>query len=144
MQKLLNIITFWLLSIAAFCSCTSIDEPYLKDTDGTGTIIINGTVSDVTGNTPIEGMKLVFEAYDPEDLSGAPITAINAYTDSQGTFSITAEGFTSAVTGIIATDHQDYSNITKELLITWKGTSYDPATRTFFINNCDFHLEKKK
>ena len=130
--------------MAAFCSCTSDKGPYLSDFSGTGTIIISGTVSEVIGNTPIEGMKLLFQAYNPETNSNAPITAINAYTDSHGAFSITAEGFTSAVTGILSTDHQDYSTITKELLITWKGTSYDPATRTFFINNCDFHLEKKK
>ena len=144
MQKLLNIITFWLLSIAAFCSCTSVGDPYLTDTDGTGTIIITGTVSEAAVNTPIEGIKLIFEAYKPASHSNEPITAINAYTDSQGTFSITAEGFTSAVTGIITTDHPDYKNVSKQVMITWKGTSYDPETRTFFVNNCDFHIEKNK
>ena len=143
MQKLLNIITFWLLSIAAFCSCTS-DEPYISGADKTGTIIITGTVSEATGNSAIEGIKLIFEAYDPEGISNEPLTTINAYTDSQGTFSITAEGFTTSVNGVIATDNPDYKTVSKQVLVTWKGTSYDPETRTFFVNNCDFHLEKKK
>ena len=143
MQKLLNIITFWLLSMAAFCSCTSTEEHSITATDGTRTIIITGTVSEAAGKAAIEGIKLIFEAYDPESSSSAALTTINAYTDSQGTFSITAEGFTSAVTGIITTDHPDYKNVSKQVMITWKGTSYDPETRTFFVNNCDFHLEKK-
>ena len=143
MQKLLNIITFWLLSMAAFCSCTSTEEHSITATDGTRTIIITGTVSEAAGNAAIEGIKLIFEAYDPESSSSAPLTTINAYTDSQGTFSITADGFTTSVNGVITTDNPDYKTVSKQVLVTWKGTSYDPETRTFFINNCDFHLEKK-
>ena len=144
MRNLSYKISFWLLTIAAFCSCSSMDSDPKIDTDGTGTIIISGTVSEAAGNTPIEGIKIIFQAFDSEENNSEPIKSINAYTDSQGAFNITAEGFTSAVTGTIATDHQDYSNVMKELMVTWKGTSYDPDTRTFYINNCDFRIEKKK
>ena len=133
--------TFWLLSIAAFCSCSpgSLDGGYT----GEGmTLIISGTVSETASKQPLEGVKIMFQAYESEGNPDLPAITQNAYTDSHGAFNIKAEGFSSAVTCILTTDHPDYSSVRKDILINWKGTSYDFQTRTFYVNDCDFHIDK--
>ncbi len=141
MQRLFNIMTLWLLSIAAFCSCS---PAYLDggDTAEDLTLIIAGTVSETAGSKPVEGVKIRFQAYGPKGLSDSPVMTQNAYTDSQGVFSIKAEGFSSAVTCVLVTEHPDYSSVRKDILINWKGTSYDIQTRTFFVNDCNFVVDK--
>ena len=64
MQKLLNIITFWLLSIAAFCSCTS-DEPYISGIDGTGTIIITAITITIITTTTIVTTTTIIQTNPP-------------------------------------------------------------------------------
>lgn len=124
--------------MAAFCSCSPGADPISDDQ----TVIISGTVSDISTNSPLEGVKIVFHAFDSDDLQLAPVAAQNAYTDSKGVFSIVSGGHTSSVMCVIETSHDEYSSVRKEILINWKGTSYDMDRKTFFVNDCDFHLEK--
>lgn len=132
--------TLWLLSIAAFCSCSLVDQE--NEINDTMTLIISGTVSDNASKQPLEGVKIIFQAYASEGQSDSPEISQNAYTDSNGVFSIKATGFSSAVTCVLTTDHPDYSSVRKDILINWTGTSYDFQTKTFFVNDCDFHVDK--
>jgi hypothetical protein len=142
MQKLLNIMTIWLLSIAAFCSCTNIEQ-----TTETGnvykTVIINGTVSEISSRQPIEGVKIAFMAYGKSGRTDEPVSSINAYTDSRGTFNLKAEEIGTAVKCILTTEHPGYSGVEKEIIINWTGPSYDPESKIFYVNDCDFHLARK-
>ena len=58
----MKIFTFWLLSLAAFCSCSK--EPEM--TEG-GIIVISGTISDMDTKQPLEGVKILFTAYDSDE-----------------------------------------------------------------------------
>ena len=131
--------TLWLLSMAAFCSCSS-------DSDDTvmtgGTVMISGTVSSMDTNTPVEEVKIVFNAYS-DNGSSSPINTQNVYTDSHGTFNIIAEIISTAVTCVITTEHGEYKSERKEIIVNWKGLSYDASHRTFFVNDCNFHIVKK-
>ena len=132
--------TLWLLSIAAFCSCSdSMDPDYSDPSDKT--VMINGTVSEISTRLPIEGVKIAFMAYGK---AGQPISTINAYTDSRGAFKLKAERIGTVVTCTLISEHPDYSGIEKEIIINWTGPSYDPESRIFYINDCDFHLERKR
>ena len=143
MQKFLNIMTIWLLSIAAFCSCSDIDDPdYGDPTDKT--VIINGTVSEINSRQPIEGVKIAFTAYSRDGRTGQPVSSITAYTDSRGAFKLKAEKIGTAGTCTLVSEHPEYSGVEKEIIINWTGPSYNPESRIFYINDCDFHLESKR
>lgn len=131
--------TIWLLFIAAFCSCSSSPEGVM---DQGGTIMITGTVSNTDSNSPIEGVKIVFNAFSEED-GGATVNTHNVYTDSNGIFNITAEDINTTVICLITAEHDEYVSEKKEIIVNWKGISYDAQNRTFFVNDCDFHLAKK-
>ena len=134
--------TIWLLSIAAFCSCSDssthdYSDPSVKD------VIINGTVSEITTRQPIEGVKIAFIAYSKSGRTDEPVSSINAYTDSRGTFNLKAEEIGTAVKCILTTEHPGYSGVEKEIIINWTGPSYDPESKIFYVNDCDFHLARK-
>ena len=135
--------TIWLLSIAAFCSCSdSSTHDYSNPSDKD--VIINGTVSEISTRQPIEGVKIAFMAYSSYGRTDGPVLSLNAYTDSRGTFNLKAEEIGAAVKCILTTEHPEYSGIEKEIIINWTGTSYDAESRTFYVNDCDFHLQRKR
>ena len=86
---------------------------------------------------------MIFTAYPSDGVSVYPEATLNVYTDSKGTFNIKTEGVNSAVTCRIVSEHPEYSKVTKEIIVNWRGTSYDASTGIFYVNDCDFHLEKK-
>lgn len=135
--------TIWLLSIAAFCSCSDSEDPNYND-PADKTVIINGSVSEINSRQPIEGVKIAFMAYSKAGRTDEPVSSINAYTDSRGAFNLKAEKIGTAVTCILFTEHPDYTGIEKEIIINWTGPSYDPERRIFYVNDCDFHLERKR
>lgn len=135
--------TIWLLSIAAFCSCSNIENTRETET-ADKTVIINGTVSEISTRQPIEGVKIAFMAYSSYGRTDGPVLSLNAYTDSRGTFNLKAEEIGAAVKCILTTEHPEYSGIEKEIIINWTGTSYDAESRTFYVNDCDFHLQRKR
>ena len=135
--------TIWLLSIAAFCSCSD-SSPHDYSDPSDKDVIINGTVSEITTRQPIEGVKIAFIAYSKAGHTGQPVSTINAYTDSRGAFKLKAEGIGIVVTCTLISEHPDYSGVEKEIIINWAGPSYDPESRTFYVNDCDFHLERRK
>jgi hypothetical protein len=139
MNRLFQIFSIILLASAALCSCSTFSDTYIEN----GTIIITGTVSEIDTKQPVEGVKMIFTAYPSDGTSVYPAAALNAYTDSKGTFNIKTEGVNSAVTCRIISEHPGYSQVTKEIIVNWSGTSYDASTGIFYVNDCDFHLEKK-
>lgn len=140
MHKLLKIFTFWLLSLAAFCSCSMEDADFAEG----GIVVISGTVSDLGTKKPLESVKLVFMAYESGSDSELPVNEQKVYTDSKGTYTLMATGFSTPVTCVITTEAEGYAGVRKEIFVNWEGTSYDREINTFFVNECDFHLEPKK
>lgn len=141
MQKLINIITLWLLSMAAFCSCNNIEGHIPSLERNGGTVIVTGSVSDIDTKEPVEGVKIIFAAFEAD--SSSPVATQNVYTDSRGIFNLRAEDISSAVRCMITADHIDYQNVTKEIIINWNSISYDADNGIFYVNDCDFHLERK-
>lgn len=138
MQKLINIVTLWLLSIAAFCSCTEGYNPSLER--NVETVMITGSVSDMDTKEPVEGAKIVFAAFNRQLI---PLSTQNVYTDSRGIFNLKAEDMASVERCMITASHTDYTSITKEIIINWNSISYDADNGIFYVNDCDFHLEGK-
>lgn len=122
--------------MAAFCSCSDLKS---SDIYVETNIVINGTVSESGSGLPVEGVKLLLKGYNA---SGNSVLSQDSYTDSQGTFNLKSVYVNKAIRCTIATDHKEYSSMQKEIIINWSGTSFDPESRTFYVNDCDFHIER--
>ena len=127
--------------MAAFCSCSNIEGQIPSLETYGGTVVITGSVSDMHTKKPVEGVKIIFSAFEAEKTS--PFATQNVYTDSRGIFNLTAEDMASAERCMITADHTDYASVTKEIIINWGGISYDADNGIFYVNDCDFHLERK-
>lgn len=138
MHIIRHISILWLLLIAAFCSCSSYDMAVPDEVS----LVISGTVSEITSEKPIENVEIIFEAYVGNKMKD-PVINRNTFTDSKGTFSIKTEGYgTPHVRCLITTSHEEYVSVQKEIIINLTEISYDEPSGTCFINDCNIHLEK--
>lgn len=139
MHRLYQILTFWLLSTAAFCSCSVMDAEMSEGNK----VIISGSVCDIDTKQPLESVKILFKAYDTSGVPSSPINEINVYTDSNGAYNLMSDEYDRPVTCVIITEAESYESVRKEVFVNWEGTSYDREKKTFFVNDCDFHLSRK-
>lgn len=138
MRNFLYISIIWLLSLAAFCSCSNaITLP-----DGEGKVLITGSVSDIDTKTAIEGAAIRFTAYEDSKDRSTVLLEQSVYTDSKGSYNIMAEGFSSSIRCRIEVSHKKYISETHDISITWSGISFDSSKNTFFVNDCDIHLKR--
>ena len=111
-------------------------------------IVVNGVVSDVANNAPTENIQVTFSAFAANSLSVMPLVSKTVMTESDGTYSFKVSGFSDPVTcKITAKSKEDaekrYETMTNEVVVVWEGNSYDPKQKTFFVNDCNFQMEKK-
>lgn len=135
MHKTLYIFTSLLLTAAALLSCSK-----TQDLDGEHTVIISGIVSDTASNTPVEGVMITFSAIDKEGISIN--VSQNVYTDSNGRYRIESDGLYDPLTCTLDVTHPGFSSTRKTILVNWSGPSYDEKKNIFFVNDCNFHLER--
>ena len=136
-KKAAYILSFILLMLAAACSK---DDVCMLE--GEGTVIISGVVSDKSSTSPVKDMKIIFEAYTTR---GKLIDSKTVYSSSDGTYTVESSGYTSEINCILkASDSSDtYAESTVELNVDWNGSPFNKATRTFFVNNCNFYMKRK-
>lgn len=108
------------------------------------TILVTGSVSDISGNA-LEDITITLKAYPQDDASAAPVASETAYTSNKGTYSIRAKGADEPLLCIVTAEDINgiYENQTQQLLISWKGMSFDEASNMFVVNDCNFQLSKK-
>ena len=135
MHRNIHFIKIMLLALIVLCGCSK-----ERKLDGDFTVVINGTVSVAATGEPLEGVQITFKAIDTN--RSKELISRNIYTDSNGSYMIESEGFNSPLKCIIDVTHPDYNSIMKTILVNWNSSSYDDETNTFFVNECDFHLEK--
>ena len=141
-----NIFIFLLAAVSALsCSKAILADGSADIADGSGKVIINGTVSEKQGLIPLEGIKVTFTASQNSRSANSPIIQKHGYSDSQGKFSIEAEGFSTPLRCSITAEDQDgiYKGSGTTIDITWNGPTYDSARKTYIVNDCDLYLEKK-
>lgn len=141
--KILAVTIFATMSLSCSMALLSDEEAALN---GEFTIAVNGVVSNVVTNAPLEGMKITFEAFDENSLSVMPLITLTDKTDSKGVYTIRAYGFSDSVTCIITAestnDTGQYETMTNKVVVTWSGNSFDPENKTFFVNDCNFQMKR--
>lgn len=138
-----------LLASTALLSCSvpdMINDPSM-DIGGTGnTLVITGTVSDISDDTPLEDIKLTLHATEMTGTANATSGKATSYTDNKGMFSLRASGFTGEISCIVTAEDLKgtYKSGRNEIpLVRW-DMGYNMKDGVFYINDCDFHLEKSK
>lgn len=145
-MKLLFVNMLMLLSLAIAASACSVEPLSDEHTDayGTYTVVVSGTASDKETTLPCEGIRITLHAAESIIDGAGEVRTMTVYTDNRGRFTLKAEGFTRDIScTVTANDIKGtYAYTRQDLNIFWKGTSFDAATGTFYVNDCDFFLEK--
>ena len=144
-----KLLTLTLLAISATSCSLALLSDESEKLDGDLKIVVTGVASDVVSNTPLTGIKITFSAYKENSISILPLASQTVYTNSDGIYTIQAEGFSEAITCTITAesieqDEVQYEEITSRIVVTWSGDSFDEETGTFFVNDCNFQLKKKE
>ena len=141
--KLLRILAVTIFaSTSLSCSMALLNDEEAA-LNGEYTISVNGVVSDVATNATLDGIKVTFEAFNESSLSVMPLITLTDVTDSKGVYTIKAKGFSDPVTCTITAEGDgQYETMTNKVVVTWSGNSFDPESKTFFVNDCNFQMKR--
>ena len=148
MKKLVTYILLTLLGTTMLSSCSMevFDaDSSITDRDEQKELIITGLVTDSDNNTALEDISIYFRAYPQAEPDSSPIMNDEVHTGNNGIFTIQATSTDSGklLCTLTAEDPKGiYQSQTKQIIITWKGTSYDKKLQKYVVNDCNFQLRK--
>ena len=147
MNKLILNTLILLLASTAVLSCSMgpmMDAEAPMDENKPLMLSVSGTASDISTGQPLEEIKITIHAAEHPDGSIANIVSKTTYTDRNGKFTISADGFTNQTTCLVTAEDPDgiYEGASQEIKISWSQTNM--LDNVFFVNDCDFYLERKK
>ena len=104
-----------------------------------GTLVVSGLVVDKDDNKPLEGIQITFQC------SEASIGKITVHTDESGMYKIECQGLTEVVRGYVSARDLEglYLDSTRDVVVMWIGDEFNAQTNTFFLNDCNFALQRK-
>lgn len=148
MKKILSYALSLLLCLAALSSCSkAFDvEMDMGEVNNERSIYITGAVTDSDTGELLENIQIEFNAYLQADLDSPAVISDAVFTNSNGIFTIYCEGSESKLTcTLVAEDPEGlYKSQTKQILVSWSGTSFDKDNNTFVVNDCSFNLKKEE
>lgn len=148
MKKIISYILLILLGTTVLSSCSMEmfdDESNMTDGGRWKEVIITGLVTDAESSKALEDITIYFKAYPQADADAAPVATDEVHTGNNGVFTIQTP---SNVSGnlyctITAEDPKGiYQSNTKQIIVTWKGTSFDKELQLYVVNDCNFQLRK--
>lgn len=123
------------------CSMAMYDGelPYMERT-----MLVTGSVSDMSGNA-LEDITITLKAYPQDDAAASLVTSETTYTSNKGTYSIHTKGAETPLLCIITAEDMSgvYESQTQQVIISWKGMSFDEVSNMFVVNDCNFKLDRK-
>lgn len=135
-----------LLSITTAALSCSMESPANTDLPNENfyTVVVSGTASDKGNGTPLKGIRIRLHAAEIVSGSDGEVRTTTIYTDERGYFTLTADGFTRPISCTITAEDSNgiYGFARHDLNISWSGTSFDEYTGYFYVNDCDFYMEK--
>jgi len=108
------------------------------------TIVVSGTASDKADGTPLQDIRIHLYTAELVTNGDVKVSTTEVNTDHKGHYTLTLDGFNEPISCTITASDPDgiYATSQQELRILWRGTSYDEYTGYFYVNDCDFYLEK--
>ncbi len=133
-----------LLSVAMAALSCSKGLPYEPYDKASYTIVVSGTASDKSDGTPLQNIGITLYAAEKAAGKEAVISTTEVRTDNNGSYTLTLGGFSKPISAsITASDPTGtYGTSQQEIRISWNGTSFDEYTGYFYVNDCDFYMEK--
>lgn len=108
------------------------------------TLVLSGTASDKETSDPLEGIKITIYAAGLSAITEGNTIIKSTHTDSRGFFTMSVNGFTEEISCTLTSEDLNgiygYSN--QNLKISWSGPSFDHHTNFFYVNDCNFYLDK--
>lgn len=146
-RHILNILIL-LLASTAVLSCSDlvneIEDVHVQATSYS--LKISGSVSDIESSIPLEDIRISISATE-KMVNGKEVeTFLTVYTDDKGIFTTSISGFTYPISVILEADdpYGIYMSARHEIpMINW-DSHYNMDKGTFYVNDCNFYLEKKK
>ena len=143
-KKILALAVVAAASISCSAAFLGDETPSL---DGDMKIIVTGVASDVDTSKPLPNVLVTFSAFAENSLSVLPLISKTVSTDSKGVYTVEAFGFSQPVTCTLTAESTDetpgeYKTMTNKIVVKWSGNSYDGFTKTFYVNDCNFQMEK--
>ena len=147
MKKLLSLNIATLLSLlAAVSSCSSFSDHDLETGKKQKNLFISGVAVDIATGNPIEEIQITMTATELYDSHEGRVVTKSTYTNNYGLYTIATEGFSEPLTCIIKAEDPNGIYLpaaSQEVKVSWQGMAYDDASNTFFVNECNFYMEKK-
>ena len=137
-----------LLSVPAAVSSCSVEMMDKDEAEGNipteKGILVTGSVSDNQGNA-LEDITITFEAYPRDNASAAAVSSEITYTNSKGTYSILARGADMPLMCTVTAEDRNgrFESMSQQIIVQWKGTSFDKESNTFIVNDCNFKMSEK-
>lgn len=154
MKNYMTNIMIVLLASTALLSCSAGYEhmedddfpPYSSNAGAEKSLVINGTVLSLHDVLPLEGIKITLHASEiSDDDDATEFDKIIEYTDNRGIFTIKASGYKTPISCIITAEDPNgiYLSGKHEIPNIQWDNSYNMQGGTWYVNDCDFHLEKQ-
>ena len=148
MKKLMTYFLLALLGTTVLSSCSMgvFDaEPGIIGDGESREVIITGLITDAESSKALEDITVYFKAYPQDKPDAGPVMTDEVHTGNNGTFTIQAP--TGDPGNLLCTLTADdptgiYQSHTKQIIITWKGTSFDKELQKYVVNDCNFQLRK--
>lgn len=145
-RTILNIMLM-LLAATAVLSCSKGDFDVALDSASPSSersILITGSATDSQTGTGIENIMISFKAYQYEDSGDTPLISEDIYTNSNGIFTLHTDGTDQPLFCILTASDAEgiYETQTKQVIVTWSGTSFDRHNNMFVVNDCTFIMTK--
>ncbi len=132
-----------LLFATAVLSCEHMDEVSPPGSDNLS-VTVTGTVSDKETKRPVEEIRITLHSSDEIIENGKVISSKTVYSDNDGTFTVIMGGYSNPVSFIVMAEDPNgvYESVEIKLpLVTWES-DYNVSDGMFYVNGCNFHLEK--
>lgn len=148
MKRLVTYMLMMLLgtTVLSSCSVEMFDaEVDINESGQMRHLFISGMVTDTESGKALEDITINFKAYLQSKPDSAPVLSDEVYTGNKGTFTIqTPKTYAgSLICTLTASDPKGYyTSHTKQIIVTWKGTSYDKELQMYAVNDCNFQLRK--
>lgn len=132
--------------MTAVSSCSEFSNPDLVIGEKAKNLFISGVAVDINTGDPIEEIQVTLTATELYDSHEGRVVSKSTYTNNYGLFTIASEGFTKPL--VCTVKAEDPNGIylpatSQKVMVSWNGMAYDEASNTFFVNECNFYMEKK-
>lgn len=147
MKNIIRHIMLILLGTTVLSSCSAgmFDSADVETGEkGPKSVVITGLVTDAEVSKVLEDITIRFNAYRQTYPDQCVITD-EVHTGNDGTFTIRAmySDSDNLLCILTAEDPEGiYHSLSKQIIVTWKGISYDKERNMYVVNDCNFQLRK--